>query len=104
MADDHLVDIVDMLKRRWVLRDFTKNPNAPQCCDQIVASVTRQNELATYLKAVASGFVSITSTLCDSPFSRCCTDWQCIGRIELRAKADVLQNSKLFDGAIYYDQ
>ena len=32
MEDDHPVDIADALTRPQLLRDFTKNANAPQCC------------------------------------------------------------------------
>ena len=35
MEDDHLVNIAEELKRPRVLRDFTKNPNAPQRYDQL---------------------------------------------------------------------
>jgi hypothetical protein len=70
IADDHPVDIVEKLKRPRVLRDFTKNPNAPQCNDQLVAWMTRQYDLATYLWAVDSGLASTMSTQGDSPLSR----------------------------------
>ena len=70
MEDDHPVDIAEMLKRPRVLRDFTKNPNAPQCYDLLVAWITRQYDLATYLRAVDSCLASTTSTKGDSPLSR----------------------------------
>jgi hypothetical protein len=70
MEDDHPVDIAEKLKRPRVLRDFTKNPNAPQCYDQLVAWITRQYDLATYLWAVDSCLASTTSTKGDSPLPR----------------------------------
>jgi hypothetical protein len=70
MEDDHPVDIAEQLKRPPVLRDFTTNPNAPQCYDQLVAGITRQYDLATYLPAVDSCLASIMSTQGDSPLSR----------------------------------
>jgi len=70
MEDDHTVDIAEKLKKPWVLRDFTKNPNAPQCYDQLVAWITRQYELVTYLRAVDSCLASTMSTQGDSPLSR----------------------------------
>jgi len=70
MEDDHPVDIAEKLKRPRVLRDFTKNPNVPQCYNQLVAWLTRRYDLATYLRAVDSCLVSTTSTQGDSPLSR----------------------------------
>jgi len=70
MQDDHPVDIAEKLKRPRILRDFTKNPNAPQCNDQLVGSMTQQYDLATYLRAVDSCVASTTSTQGDSPLSR----------------------------------
>jgi len=70
MEDDHTVDIAEMLNRPRVVRDFTKNPNAPQCYDQLVAWITRQYELATYLRAVDSCLASTSSTQGDSRLSR----------------------------------
>jgi hypothetical protein len=70
MENDHPVDIAEKLKRPRVRRDFTKNPNAPQCYDQLVAWITRQYELATYLRAVDSCLASTTSVQGDSPLSR----------------------------------
>jgi hypothetical protein len=70
MGDDHLVDIADKLNRPRVLRDFTKNPSAPQCYDQHVAWITQQYELATYLRGVDSCLASTMSTKGDSPLSR----------------------------------
>jgi hypothetical protein len=70
MEDDHPVEIAEKLKRPQVLRDFTKNPNAPQCYDQLVAWITRQYDLATYLRAVDSCLASTTSIQGDSPLSR----------------------------------
>jgi len=69
MEDDHPVDIVEKLKRPRVLRDFTKNPNAHQCYNQLVGWITRQYELATFLRAVDSCLASTTSTRGDSPLS-----------------------------------
>jgi len=68
--EDHPVDIAEKLERPQVLRDFTKNPNAPQCYDQHVAWITWQYDLATYLWAVDSCLASTTSTQGDSPLSR----------------------------------
>jgi len=70
MEDDHSVDDGEKLKWPRVLRDFTKNPNAPQCYDQLVAWITRQYYLAAYLQAVDSSLASTTSTQGDSPLSR----------------------------------
>jgi len=70
MEDDHLVDIAEQLIRLTVLRDFTKNPNALQCYHQLIACITRQYDLATYLRAVDSCLVTTTSTQVDSPLSR----------------------------------
>ena len=70
MEDDHPVDIAEKLKWPQVLRDFTKNPNAPQCYDQLVAWITRQYDLATYLWAIDSCLASTMSTQGDSPLSR----------------------------------
>jgi len=70
MEDDHRVDIAEKLKMPRVLTDFTKNPNAPQCYDQLVVWITRQYDLATYLRAVDSCLASTTSTQGDSPLSR----------------------------------
>jgi len=70
MEDDHVVDIAEKLKRPRVLRDFTKNPNAPQCYDQLVAWISQQYDLATYLRAVDSCLASTTSTQGDSSLSR----------------------------------
>jgi len=70
MEDDHPVDIAEKLKSPRVMSDFTKNPNAPQCYDQLVAWITWQYDLATYLRAVDSCLASTTSTQGDSPLSR----------------------------------
>ena len=70
IEDDHPVDIEEMLKRPRVLRDFTKNPSAPHCYDQLVAWITWRYDLATYLRAVDSCLASTTSTQGDSPLSR----------------------------------
>jgi len=70
MEDDHPVDIAEKLKRPRVLRDFTKNLNAPQGYDQHVAWITRQYDLATFLQPVDSCLASTTSTQGDSPLSR----------------------------------
>jgi len=70
MKDDHPVDIAEKLEMPRPLRDFTQNPNAPQCYNQHVACMTRQYELATYLRAVDSCLASTTSTQGDSPLSR----------------------------------
>jgi hypothetical protein len=70
VENDHPVDIAEKLRRPRVLRDFTKNPNAPQCYDQLVAWITRQYELATYLRAVDSCLASTMSIQGDSPLSR----------------------------------
>jgi len=70
MEDDYQVDIAEKSKRPLVLRDFTKNPNSPQCYDQLIAWITPQYDLATYLQAVDSCLVSTTSTQGDSPLSR----------------------------------
>jgi hypothetical protein len=70
MEDDHPVDIAEKFKRPRVLRDFTKNPNVPQCYDQLVAWITRQYDLAIYLQAVDSCLASTTSTQGDSPLCR----------------------------------
>jgi hypothetical protein len=70
MEDNHPVDIADKLIRPRVLRDFTKNPSVPQCYDQLVAWITQQYDLATYLQAVDSCLASTTSTKGDSPLSR----------------------------------
>jgi len=71
MEDDHPVDTPEKLKKPQVLRGFTKNPNAPQCYDQLVAWITRQLDQATYLRAVDSCLASTTSTQGDGPLSRC---------------------------------
>jgi len=70
MEDDHPVDIVEILKRPGGLRDFTKNHNAPQCYDQLVAWITGQDDLATYLRAVDSCLASTMSIQGDSALSR----------------------------------
>ena len=70
MEHKHLVDIAEKLKRPRVLRDFIQNPNTPQCYDEPVAWITRQYDLATYLRAVESYLASIKSTQGDSPLSR----------------------------------
>jgi hypothetical protein len=70
MEDDHLVDIAEKLKRPRVLREFTKNPNASQCYGQLVAWITRQHDLATYLQVVDPSLASTTSTQSDCPLSR----------------------------------
>ena len=70
MEDDHPVDSAEQFKTPSVLREFTKNPNALQCYDQLVAWITRRYELATYLRAVGSCLASTKSTLGESPLSR----------------------------------
>jgi len=70
LEDDHPVDIAEKLKRPRVLRDFTKHPTAPQCYDQLDAWITRQYDLATYLRAVDSCLASTMSTKGDCPLSR----------------------------------
>jgi len=70
MADDHPGDIVDKLKRSGVLRQFTKNRISPQCYDQVVAWITRQYELAAYLRAVEFCLASTKSIQGDNPLSR----------------------------------
>jgi len=70
MEDDHLVAIAEELKRRRVLRDLTKNSNARQCYDQLVAWITSQYDLPTYFEAVDFSLASTTSTQDDSPLFR----------------------------------
>jgi len=70
MEDDHLVAIAEELKRRRVLRDLTKNSNARQCYDQLVAWITSQYDLPTYFEAVDFSLASTTSTQGDSPLFR----------------------------------
>jgi len=70
MEDDHPVDVMEELQSPRVLRDFTKNPNSPQCDDQLVAWSTPQYDPATYLRAVDSCLASTTSTQGDRPLSR----------------------------------
>jgi hypothetical protein len=69
VEDNHPVDKVEKLKRPRVLRDFTKNSNAPLCCDKLVAWNTQQYDLATYLWAVDSCLASTMSTQGESPLS-----------------------------------
>jgi len=70
MKDDHPVDIAEKLTIPWALRDLTKDPNVPQCYRQLVAWITWQNELATYLRVVDSCLASISSTDGNSPLPR----------------------------------
>jgi hypothetical protein len=70
MDDDHRVDIVEKLKTPRVLRDFTKNPIAPQSYKLLVARITWHYDLGTYMRAVDSCLASTTSTQGDSPLSR----------------------------------
>jgi hypothetical protein len=70
MEHDHPEDIAQKSTRPRVLRNFTMNPIAPQCYDQLVPWITWQYELATYLRAVDSCFASTTSMQGDGPLYR----------------------------------
>ena len=70
VEDDHPVDVAEKLTRPRVLKDFRKNPNVPQCYDQLTDCISSQYDLATYLWVVDSCLASTTSTQGDSPLSR----------------------------------
>jgi len=70
MEDDHLVDIAEELKWAEASRDFKKNSNVSQCNYQLVAWITPQYDLATYLRAIGSCLASTISTQGDSTLSR----------------------------------
>jgi len=65
-----VVNMTEKLKRHQVLKDFTRNPNAPQCYDQLVVKITRKYKPATYFSAVDYHLASTTSTQGDRPVYR----------------------------------
>jgi len=65
-----VVNITEKLKRHQVLKDFTRNPNAPQCYDQLVVKITWKYKLATYFSAVDHYLASTISTQGDPPVYR----------------------------------
>jgi len=68
MEVDHPVVIAEKFERPQFLTDITNDPNPHQCYDQLVAWMTQQYDLATYLQAVDSCLASTTCTQGDSPF------------------------------------
>jgi hypothetical protein len=61
MEDNDLIDIVEEFKRYCILGEFTKNLYVPQCYDQLVGRIIRQDDVATKLPAIDIRFASTMS-------------------------------------------